>query len=435
MATSRMARPALAPSIECRGHVHRKLNCLRLETPQPAAASVWLRRCVHMKVCRDGMRAAIAAVVFLSLAPREAAARGDAPDIGSTVAEKFELDTGSVRRDGDLVHYRVRSRSNFSFRSDYEGQIKANCRQRLRAELTGVSRFGDSPPQWSSSEQMRSVFDGTRQAKELDAVCKLAGWVREADATVAAAQRPDKTSERMPLASVPAPPPAGTRSPPSDLPADAVAPLNRSASVATDRHPVSSGRRALSTGPGFLLSAQGLVVTSGTPLSNCGRLEIHHGRSRRVAHVLMEDGRKGLALLKVGGGPYTTLPRSAGPLASGAAVTVVGRLADADSGPAVAAGVVWGQTGGQLMVAVPPGYRTLSGVVLDDRGAVAGFVDGQAAVRFGLPLLAGPPVADIGSFLASGPVAWPASAEATPPSLARLLRRGISAAVQVICHL
>lgn len=296
---------------------------------------------------------------------------------GRAAGQVFEVDADSIARAGDAVQFRVRSRYDGNLRMDYEGLIAVDCVKRTRAEHHNSGSFG-SAGSWSTAvtPEVRAVYDGTRQAQELDLVCGLARGT---------------------------PPPAPA------------APRSASAIV---------------------VSAQGHLVASDAAVEGCRRIEVVLGRARLPAQVKGRDRRHVFVLLKIDGGPYAALQPADAVPAQGDAVTLIGRAARAapDADPAVAAGVVWESNPLQPRMATLSQSTLADGVVLDQRGAVVAWSSGAAVQRQGSAVTTTTGASELRAFLAQQGLDWPVGARGPALALPQLIRKGVSASAQVLCY-
>lgn len=128
----------------------------------------------------------IGPVLVALLAFTAGCAGGNFRSVGSAGWAVFEVDLDSIRRDGDIVYFRLRSRSTLEYRLDYEGLIGVDCVKRTRAEYVNSTSFAQRPGQMrtrAGAAEMKTVFAGTRQAEELDTVCALAPPAKPAQPT------------------------------------------------------------------------------------------------------------------------------------------------------------------------------------------------------------------------------------------------------------
>jgi hypothetical protein len=96
--------------------------------------------------------------------------------VGSIGRDQFVVDVESIRRDGDIVRYRLRSsNSDAAYPVDYEGLIGVDCQKRTRMEFEHAVSLNRGPVRRGALvPEPKTVFPGTRQELELNAVCELA---------------------------------------------------------------------------------------------------------------------------------------------------------------------------------------------------------------------------------------------------------------------
>lgn len=115
------------------------------------------------------------------IAPRTGDGRPAAPGsasryryVGSIGRDQFMVDVASIRRDGEIVRYRLRS-SNSDGSVDYEGLIGVDCQKRTRMEFEHAVSLNRGPVRRTTlAPEPKTVFAGTRQELELNTVCELA---------------------------------------------------------------------------------------------------------------------------------------------------------------------------------------------------------------------------------------------------------------------
>ncbi|MEO5686414.1 MAG: hypothetical protein ABIR54_03560 [Burkholderiaceae bacterium] len=121
---------------------------------------------------------------------------------GRDSGHDFTIDPDSIHRDGSTVTFHLVGTSYRGVVDDYDAQVMVDCAQRQRRELGSEIRN-----QWIGvkhnrpDSQMRDIFPNTRQATELELVCRLAGVpvARVADmVAAAAAQAPAPTPAPAP---------------------------------------------------------------------------------------------------------------------------------------------------------------------------------------------------------------------------------------------
>jgi hypothetical protein len=320
---------------------------------------------------------------------------------GTATQQLYEVDASSIRKEGPWVYFDLRARS-LSPGSDYgyEGHIAVDCAARTRMDLSNTALFGGQRHTKVVDEpRMKTVFDGTRQAEEMDLVCGLAGAATAS--TVASAPPP--------------PPPPIARPGPAKL-------------------------RASTTG--IIVSADGWLVAPSEAVRDCGRVDVTALGAHQTA--VLADGvstNASYAVLKIDGGPYPALlPRGDSP-PQGSALTVLGFAADAtpSSQPRVAAAVVTGgapgdKADGKPWITVSAATSMAVGVVLDERGLVSGVLQGRPGDRKGEFIGSVARTESIRRVLEFHGVPWAApAAEALPPKT-DVLRRAVPATVLVACY-
>ena len=108
--------------------------------------------------------------------PGTASANGRYRYVGSIGRDQFMVDVESIRREGDIVRYRLRSsNSDASSAVDYEGLIGVDCQKRTRMEFEHAISLNRGPVRRTTLvPEPKTVFAGTRQELELNTVCELA---------------------------------------------------------------------------------------------------------------------------------------------------------------------------------------------------------------------------------------------------------------------
>jgi len=204
-------------------------------------------------------------------------------DAGSTNTDRYEIDLGSLRPYGEAWRYRVRSYSQGDY---YVGaqvtDVVVDCARRTRAELGSIhistSRAIEGP---SPSPQPRPVYEGSRQAEELDAICRP-GPPEPSYGAVSAASAPDRPEESPP------------------------------------------GAPPTSTSIGVIVAAEGLILVADRAVRRCPRVSVVAAGRRRDAVLLNRGPMAGLAALRVAGGPYERLLPTDGPPPVGETVLLLG---------------------------------------------------------------------------------------------------------------
>lgn len=179
-------------------------------------------------------------------------------DAGQAASDRFEVDLRSVRRVGAEWRFWQRAWGSGYYATFRMTEVGVDCARRTRAEYrtTTITRSSvddaddEAPP-------VRRVFEGTRQAEELDLVCHFA------------ASGGRDTEARHVLAPQPA----------TELPASPV-------------------RRVVA---GLVVSGDGVVVTGFDALKDCEALSVDADGALRPAATWNHEPMNGLQVLKVGG--------------------------------------------------------------------------------------------------------------------------------------
>lgn len=320
---------------------------------------------------------------------------------GTATQQLYEVDASSIRKEGSWVYFDLRSRSLLPG-SDYgyEGHIAVDCAARTRMDLSNTALFGGQRhTKVVEGPRMKTVFDGTRQAEEMDLVCGLAGAPTAPNAATT--------------------PPA----PPAPIANDGVAKLRSSTT-------------------GLVVSADGWLVAPAQAVQDCGRVDVAALGTRHAA--VLADGipsDAGYAVLKIDGGPYPALLPRPDPPPKGTALTMLGFPAGATpaSAPRIAAAVVTGgepadKPEGRPWITVSAATSMAAGVVLDERGLVAGLMQGRPGANKGEFVGSVARTDTIRRVLEFHGVPWvPPTAQALP-ARADVLKRAVPATVLVACY-
>ena len=107
---------------------------------------------------------------------------------GRDNAHDYTINPESIHRDGSTVAFRLVGVGYRGDLDDYEAQVMVDCAQRQRREMGSEihSQYGGTKHNRPDS-QMRDIYPNTRQASELELVCRLAGVPVERATDVAAA--------------------------------------------------------------------------------------------------------------------------------------------------------------------------------------------------------------------------------------------------------
>lgn len=360
-------------------------------------------------------------------------AAGNYRSVGSAAYQAFEVDVDSIERQGDVVRFRLRSTSTLPGTTlDYEGLIGVDCVRRTRAEYENMSSFNHKPAaRRAGAGDMKTVFDGTRQALELDTVCALAHQQSRELAAAPAPTAPEPAAVPPPKPErVPTPRPNAAKTPASavfDAPAAA-----RAGAV------FPTALRLYATSAAMLINPQGYLIVNNI-VGGCTRVEVMLLGEPHGAEVVARDTKGYYALLRMmQGGPYPALARSTAAAAVGEPVTIIGfpAYAPADAVPVAAAGVVWGhEAAGTTSVVTTDTVAPASGVVLDRNGAVLGMVDGSKPVGSGQRKVTAVDEALFGGLLIPRGVNWaPGGTPTHAPTLSGALRHAVSATPLVACY-
>ena len=179
-------------------------------------------------------------------------------DAGQAASDWFEVDLRSVHRVGAEWRFWQRSWGSGYYATFRMTEVGVDCARRTRAEYrtTTITRSSVDDAD-DDAPSVRRVFEGTRQAEELDLVCNFAASGGRA------------TDARHVLAPQPA----------AELPASPV-------------------RRVVA---GLVVSGDGVVVTGFDALKDCEALSVDADGTSRPAATWNHEPMNGLQVLKVGG--------------------------------------------------------------------------------------------------------------------------------------
>lgn len=370
---------------------------------------------------------AVPLAAFMCVAPGgplAATGSGSAPvDAGEDASYRYVIDPASISVEGSFVKYRTRATYKYNETGSAISNVGVDCRARKRIEYTNVSTHDGR--WWSThtarADEFRPVYEGTRQALELDTVCRLAGIVADDG------QAPDPGSgheqNERGKRTTPAPP----ESPPwASLPSR------------IDPSYLVSG-----TGSGFFVSASGLAITNQHVVERCRRVDVVAGEATRRAKVIADDRDTDLALLEVEAGAYLPLPLAESNAELGEAISVLGfPLSEILSGDLrVTTGIVSSLSGiqgdrrmVQISAAIQPGNS--GGPVLNPHGGVVGVVAARLAERFqaqNVNFAVG--LSEVRAFLQEhGVTVAVQRAGVTELSVAAVVRRTSPGVVRVLCR-
>ena len=384
--------------------------------PRPSRECAFFERPIERSACavgRERLRRA---------QPPIQTRQGPLPATNLYMGDNSVVEAGSIFRDGNIVRYRIRVAVAPPMMSSVS-DVGVDCIARARIDYLTVSFLGDreiarTP---AGSSDLRRVFDGTRQADELDRICNLADGAAGSTTVF-----PDLAQQ------APVPAPTASRSPAPAQPTP-----DRSAPASGTTPPIKS------TGSGFYVTAAGDFVTNHHVVEGCARVEVVVGSKKLLAEVIGRDEGIDLALLKTQG-TSAAIALASEPPERGEAVLVLGYPLSGVLGDdlRVTTGVVSSLSGigsdrryMQISASVQPGNS--GGPVLDPRGAVTAVVVAKLAARFKAenvnfairaPLLR--------SFLEINGVRYRANAPSARggPTIAEAVRRSSPAVAQVLCY-
>ena len=151
-------------------------------------------------------------------------------------------------------------------------------------------------------------------------------------------------------------------------------------------------------GSGFFISANGYILTNNHVIKNSSTIEIELNSGLIIdAEIIRQDAKKDVALLKVIGKGFKSIPIFDGKVSAGIEVYAVGTPADVNLGQTVTKGIVSGKrvieenTFIQTDVSINKGNS--GGPLINTEGQVIGIVsakligDGIEGIGFGIPIL------------------------------------------------
>ena len=277
-------------------------------------------------------------------------------DAGEDGSFRYVIRTDTISVEGSFVKFQTRATYKHNETGAAIANVGVDCIARKRIEYSNVSTHDGR--RWITNtarpDEIRSIYEGTRQARELDTVCRLAGV------------GPGNEQGR------------GQAMAPQEIPPTPIPP------------PRPDGSNAVSgTGSGFFVSASGLAVTSQHVVGRCRSVDVVAGDVTRRAKVIAEDRDTDLALIAAEAGAYVPLPLAESNAELGEAISVLGfPLSEILNGDLrVTTGIVSSLSGiqgdrrmVQISAAIAPGSS--GGPVLNPHGGVVGVVAGRLADRF-----------------------------------------------------
>ena len=344
-------------------------------------------------------------------------------DAGEDASYRYVIDPDSISVEGSFVKFKTRASYKHNDTGAAISTVGVDCVARKRIEYTSVSTYDGR--RWvthtARADELRPIYEGTRQARELDTVCRVAGIVPGPEQ--GREQGTDQEQAEKGKNVAPAPP----ESPPwASLP------------TRIDPSYLVSG-----TASGFFVSANGLAVTNQHVVGRCRRVDVVAGEVTRRAKVIADDRDTDLALIQVEAGPYVPLPLAESNAELGEAISVLGfPLSEILSGDLrVTTGIVSSLSGiqgdrrmVQISAAIQPGNS--GGPVLNPHGGVVGVVAARLAERFqaqNVSFAVGLP--EVRAFLQRHSVTVGVQrAGATELSVAAVVRRTSPGMLRVLCR-
>ena len=387
---------------------------------------------LHGQLCARAMKlyilifAALSAP-FLSMAHQW----GSAPGVVIVGGRGMDyiLDVRSVKSEGTQVTYRVvtvpTAPEYTATIVRYDGLYGVDCSARTWIEHRMVREYVGRPTTVRTDDVWRPLDDNTRRAMELETACEIAGLP-----TIRTWKGP------QPYA-IGAAPPGAALTPEPLLPPRAVTPP-----AALQPREVSNSRPKWS-GTAFFLTTTGYLATNHHVVDQCGRLDLKIGSDWLAAEVAAVDDRSDLAVLKVGGGPYTPLTLSAAQPDLGAAIVVLGYplISVLGSDLRVTTGVVSSVVGIKgdrrtLQISAPVQPGNSGGPIMDETGSVVAVAVARLSDKYrGENVNFGVKVALLRSLMEIHGIA-PAKQVAPTRSLsaAEVVRRASTATVLIACY-
>ena len=114
--------------------------------------------------------------------------------VGDGAISRYFLIADSIQSKSGTIRYKISGVSSYSGGPTFTSEVGVDCVRRTRTEYLTVVTSKDSRTNTTSDGQARTVFDGTRQASELETVCDLAAK-RLATAPVVLAASPSPLGE------------------------------------------------------------------------------------------------------------------------------------------------------------------------------------------------------------------------------------------------
>lgn len=285
-------------------------------------------------------------------------------EVGVSAGTRFFIVTSSVQTTGQVVRYQLtgtlESPNEPPRPGFFRAEVGVDCKRRTRVEYVATVDAPTRAGRALIGDEMRSVYDGTRQAIELEAACAIAADAARSSPTPTKPSVPDG-GQGLPVApGLPSPADGGT------------------------------SQQIKSTGSGFVIAAGNLAVTNFHVVNGCQRVVGRANSWAYTAEVLVLDRQNDLALVRLKGGrEIPPLPISGDPEELGAAVVVLGYPLTNVLGTdlRVTTGIVSSLSGvgGQrqyMQISAPVQPGNSGGPVLDRFGNVNGVVVSKLAARY-----------------------------------------------------
>ena len=333
-------------------------------------------------------------------------------DTGVAGGMRIFIERSSVYAAGTVIRFKTTGQSSYPGESEplqFLAEVAVDCNQRRRIEYASVRWRGNGQRSnvSASSPEMRSVFEGTREARELDLACAVAAG--------------------LPLVGSGPPVQAVTPTPKVEIP---------------QTPPTPQRTRVRSTGSGFAVGASDIIVTNYHVVEDCSRVVALRDGEAYETKQIAADAAADLAALKVFGLRVPTIPVSTVPEELGGDISVLGFPLTSVLGNdlRITTGVVSSLSGPkgerrlmQISAAVQPGNS--GGPVVDQWGSVQGVVVSKLARKFdgeNVNFAVRAPV--LRSFLEVNGIPFQAVKRGSPVRTSEIARRLARSVVLLTCY-